>query len=93
MNTSLASASGAALPRSRVTPTTIAELEISRHESFRIEVRMARNGGPVFAISRWKLSPWPHRTGPALEFGAHRAGEIVALLESAIERQYGGKSR
>jgi hypothetical protein len=75
MSTQLATAGGA---------TTIAEFELSPHEAFRAEIRTARDGRRIVTISRWKLTPYPRRTGSCIEFAEHRINAIAGLLDQVL---------
>ena len=66
-------------------PIIVAEFELSRHESFRAEIRIARDGRRIVTLSRWKLTPYPRRAGSSIEFALSRAPDIAALLEQVLK--------
>lgn len=59
------------------------EFPLNRHESFRAEISDA-SGMLIVSIGRWKIRPdgSARRSGPALEFAAHRLDGIADLIAS-----------
>lgn len=59
------------------------EFPLNRHEFFRAEISDA-SGMLIVSIGRWKMRPGgsARRSGPALEFAAHRLDGVADLIAS-----------